>query len=177
MTPTADGTKISSRVVEPFGPTGGTLVPTTVAGMEPALQQLIDERSIIDLVGRYCWAIDSLDRPALERVFLPDATAVLGAGELHGIDAIWGRINGVLSRLDTSQHVLGSHVVEIHGDTADSRCYFVAQHVRHEAEGGPHYVVAGSYVDQLVRTADGWRIKHRVLTTIWTDGNPKVFGD
>lgn len=168
--------KIHCSAVGPFDPTMGTLVPTTVHDMDQALQQLIDQRDIIDLVGRYCWAIDSLDRPALERVFLPDATAVLGAGELHGIDAIWGRIHGVLSQLDTSQHVLGSHVVEVDGDNADSRCYFVAQHVRHGVEGGPHYVVAGSYVDQLVRTPEGWRIKHRVLTTIWTDGNPKVFG-
>ncbi|MEY4373066.1 MAG: hypothetical protein RL219_1835 [Actinomycetota bacterium] len=145
--------------------------------MDPSLQKLVDERSIIDLVGRYCWAIDNLDRPALERVFLPDATAVLGSGELQGRDAIWTRIHGVLSRLDTSQHVLGSHVVEVDGDTARSRCYFVAQHVRQSAEGGPHYVVAGSYQDDVVRTPDGWRIKHRLLTTIWTEGNPRVFAD
>ena len=28
--------------------------------------------------------------------------------------------------------------------------------------------------DDVVRTAEGWRIRHRVLTTIWTEGNPVV---
>ena len=139
------------------------------------MQRLLDERAIIDLTARYCWAIDSLDRLALERVFLPDATAILGSGLITGFDAIWVRINGALSPLDTSQHVLGSHIVEVDGDQATSRCYFVAQHVRTAADGGPHYVVAGKYVDDVVRTDDGWRIKHRVLTTIWTEGNMKVF--
>jgi hypothetical protein len=145
--------------------------------MDPALQHLVDERAIIELTSRYCWAIDSLDRPALEAVFLPEATAVLGAVECRGIEAIWHHINAKLGRLDTSQHVLGSHVVVLDGDTATSRCYFVAQHVRRGLEGGPHFVVAGSYVDDVVRTPAGWRIAHRVLTTLWTEGNPKVLAD
>ncbi len=139
------------------------------------MQRLLDERAIIDLTARYCWAIDSLDSSALKRVFLPDATAILGSGPITGFDAIWARIYGVLSPLDTSQHVIGSQIVEVDGDEGQSRCYFVAQHVRSAAEGGPHYVVAGKYVDDVVRTTDGWRIKHRVLTTIWTEGNVKVF--
>ena len=127
------------------------------------------------LTARYCWAIDSLDRSELEQCFMPDATAVLGTGMVSGIEAIWSRIHGVLSLLDASQHVLGSHLVDVHGDEARSRCYFVAQHIKHKAEGGPHYVVAGKYEDDMVRTTDGWRIKHRVLTSIWTEGNLQMF--
>jgi hypothetical protein len=143
--------------------------------MDAELQRLVDERAIIDLTARYTWAIDSLDRSALERVFLPDATAVLGAGEVTGFEAIWGRIHSVLSRLDASQHVLGSQLVEVEGDTGQSRCYFVAQHIRSGLQGGPHYIVAGKYEDDVVRTPAGWRIKRRVLTTIWTEGNPQLF--
>lgn len=143
--------------------------------MDAALQHLLDERAIMNLAARYCWAIDTLDRSELEQVFLPDATAVLGLTSVAGIDAIWNRIHGVLSRLDCSQHVLGSHLVEVHGDEGRSRCYFVAQHVRAAAPGGAHWVVAGKYEDDVVRTPGGWRIKHRVLTSIWTEGNPDVF--
>jgi hypothetical protein len=35
-------------------------------------------------------------------------------------------------------------------------------------------VVAGRYEDRLVRTADGWRIAHRELITMWTAGNLAV---
>jgi hypothetical protein len=142
--------------------------------MDDELRRLLDERSIMDVTARYCWAIDGLDRAALDSVFLPDATAVLGGGFQRGVAEIWARVHGVLSTLDTSQHVLGSQVVEVDGDTATSKCYLIAQHIRAAAEGGPHYVVAGSYEDDLVRTPEGWRIKHRVLTSIWTEGNPKV---
>ncbi|NBV82245.1 MAG: nuclear transport factor 2 family protein, partial [Actinobacteria bacterium] len=48
------------------------------------------------------------------------------------------------------------------------------QHIRKEAKNGPHYVVAGEYLDQLVRTPDGWRIKYRILNTLWTEGNREV---
>ena len=41
-------------------------------------------------------------------------------------------------------------------------------------EGGDNYIIAGRYDDRVVRTPDGWRIAHRVLTVDWTEGNPAV---
>jgi hypothetical protein len=35
-------------------------------------------------------------------------------------------------------------------------------------------VVAAEYLDNLVRTPDGWRIKYRILNTLWTEGNREV---
>ena len=35
-------------------------------------------------------------------------------------------------------------------------------------------MVAGRYEDRLVRTDAGWRIAHRTLTVMWTDGNVAV---
>ena len=67
-----------------------------------------------------------------------------------------------------------NHQVQVDGDTARHRCQMQAQHVRHGADGGPNYIVAGRYEDELVRTADGWRIAHRDLVIVWTDGNIRV---
>ena len=62
------------------------------------------------------------------------------------------------------------------GDTATCRCYLHAQHTLHGTPGGDNFIIAGRYVDDLVRTADGWRITHRVLHFDWNEGNPKVTG-
>ena len=134
-----------------------------------------DELAIVAVAVAYTWALDEHDWDALDDVFVPDATAILGhPPELVGRGAIKRRIRDALSPLDDSHHLVGNHQVRVDGDSAAHRCYLHAQHVRRAADGGPHYVVAGRYVDRLVRTADGWRIAHRDLVVMWTEGNVAV---
>lgn len=142
---------------------------------ETELQRLLDERAIVDVAVRYCWALDTRDWDALGEVFLPDSTADLADGiVLVGLDAIVARCRAALTPLDDSQHIVSTHQVDVEGDTATHRCYLHAQHVRHGVEGGATYVVGGRYEDRLVRTADGWRITNRDLTMMWTEGNLAV---
>ena len=139
------------------------------------INRLLDERNIVALATAYTWALDQHRWEDLSGVFAPDATATLGGPEpLVGIDAIIGRIRAALEPLDDSQHLVGNHEVLIDGATATHRCYLHAQHIRHAAAGGPHYIVAGRYEDDLARIGDGWRITHRNLHVMWTDGNPAV---
>lgn len=142
--------------------------------MESALQEHLDRQAVKDVTIAYCWALDRHEFDRLSEVFLPDATARLGDEECDGIDAIIARVTRALGPLDDSQHIISNHEVAIDGDTATSRCYLHAQHVRRTADGGPNFVVAGRYEDRLERTPAGWRIRRRVLTTMWTDGNPRV---
>jgi len=139
------------------------------------LQTLLDEREIRNLAFRYCRALDTKNWPLLDEVFLPDATAELGTPTtLDGIDAIRTRIRTALEHLDDSQHLVGNHEITVDGDVATHRCYLQAQHIRAAAVGGPNYIVAGRYEDRLTRTSQGWRISHRTLTVMWTDGNVAV---
>ena len=129
---------------------------------------------IIDLTIAYCWALDERNWDALRNVFLAEAQAELGAGVENGVDAIITRVSGVLTPLDASQHFVSNHQVAVDGDRATCRCYLHAQHVRKAAAGGRLYLVAGGYEDELVRTPAGWRIGHRRLVVVWTEGNPGV---
>jgi ketosteroid isomerase-like protein len=136
------------------------------------LQRLLDERAIVDVAVRYCWALDTRDWAALGDVFLPDATAGLGTGaELVGLEAIAARCSAALTPLDDSQHIVSTHQVSVDGNTATHRCYLHAQHTRHAAGSGANYVIGGRYEDRLVRTPNGWRIAHRDLVMMWTEGN------
>ena len=80
----------------------------------------------------------------------------------------------MLEPLRVSQHLLGSFEIEVAEETASSRCYFQAQHLRPGLAGGDSFILAGTYEDALVRTAEGWRIRHRKLVATWQDGNPDV---
>lgn len=139
------------------------------------VQTLLDDHEIRHLAFRYCRALDTKDWALLDDVFVADATAELGTSTtLVGIEAIRARITGALAHLDDSQHLVGNHEIAVDGDTATHRCYLQAQHVRSAASGGPNYIVAGRYEDRLARTEVGWRITHRTLTVMWTDGNVAV---
>ncbi len=139
------------------------------------LNRLIDERNIVAVATAYTWALDQHRWDDLRDVFAPDATATLGSDELLvGADAIIGRIRKALEFLDDSQHLVGNHEITLDGDAATHRCYLHAQHIRREAPGGPHYIVAGRYEDDMARTADGWRITHRNLAVMWIEGNRRV---
>ena len=131
---------------------------------------LEDHRAIIELTAVYCFALDEKDFETLRDVFLPEATAQLGSSSQDGIDEIIGRISGTLDRFDGSQHIVSTHQVAIDGDTATCRCYLYAQHMRPAGEEPPLLTVGGRYDDRLVRTADGWRIAHRTLTSLWREG-------
>jgi len=133
-----------------------------------------DRADIIEVTHNYCWALDRNQWHELDDVFLPDATALLGARECADREGIKQVCSNALTKLDDSQHIVATHQIQVDGDTATSRCYLHAQHIRKIDDGSSHYVVAGRYEDDLVRTADGWRIKHRTLVVMWTEGNLKV---
>jgi len=142
---------------------------------DDTLRSLLDERDIVALAARYCRALDTKDWPLLSEVFLPDATAELGVPNLlEGIDAIRHRIRTALEFLDDSQHLVGNHEVTVDGDTGTHRCYLQAQHIREVPDGSPNYMIAGRYEDRVQRTPDGWRLAHRTLTVMWSEGNLAV---
>jgi 3-phenylpropionate/cinnamic acid dioxygenase small subunit len=60
------------------------------------------------------------------------------------------------------KHVVSQPLVDVDGDTATSRCYFMVVVAEPPAQL-PHLVIFGRYVDRLRRDADGrWRISKRI---------------
>lgn len=138
------------------------------------LQQLVDQKSIADLLVSYTAALDTRDWQRLERCFTRDPVFVHPGGRLEGFAAILARTSAALEPLDATQHLLGNVVVEVDGDAGRATSYFQAQHVRAGTPGGDTYLIAGSYADTLARTPAGWRIAERTQTCLWRDGNRAV---
>ncbi len=135
-----------------------------------------DQQAIIDLAIANTWALDTRQFDQLNAVFAVDATAELHGVRCDGRDAIIARIERPMARLDATQHLVGNHQVHVDGDTATHRCYLQSQHVKHGTQGGDNYLIGGVYEDRLARTPEGWRITHRTMTAVWTDGNRAVIG-
>ena len=142
--------------------------------MDHDVQRLIDRQEIADLCVRYTFALDTKDWALLGSCFTGTPAFVHPGGRLEGFEAILARARGALESLDASQHLLGNVVTDVDGDTGHATSYFQAQHVRTGTPGGDTYIIAGSYTDTLVRTADGWKIAERVQIYLWRDGNRAV---
>lgn len=141
---------------------------------EPARSPEADWLAIVRLTHDYCWAIDSRRWDDLREVFDPGVEADLGAGPIHGVDAVIERVSSVLGGLDVSQHTVSTHQIRVDGDLATGRCAVLAQHVRRGTEGGSKFLFAGWYDDEFRRGATGWRITRRRIVASWTDGNRAV---
>ena len=141
---------------------------------EKQIHQLEEKQKIVDLTIAYTWIIDHGPRERLREIFTENAVFIIDTRHLNGIDEIRGKIERTLGGLSSSQHIVSNHQVSIDGDTATSRCYLHAQHTLTGTEGGDNYVMAGRYIDKLVRVDSEWLIAERQLMLDWTEGNNRV---
>lgn len=129
-----------------------------------------DRQAIIDVAVAYGRIIDAGAFEELDQVFIPGATAQLGGDGQRGIDEIRERLQFALGRFERWEHHLADHEVVIVGDEATARCSVTAHHLRSSGAGPPVYTIVGTYEDQLIRTAAGWRIVHRSLVVSHSEG-------
>jgi hypothetical protein len=147
-------------------------MPTDTA----ALYRLLDLQDIQRALAIYVIALDSRELSLFDQCFTPDAEiALAGMGRMTP-EGYRQMAEAGLGALDATQHHIGLPLINLDGDRADARCYFMAQHVRNALAPNPCLLIGGWYTDSLVRTGAGWRIARREGTALWYDGNPLVLG-
>lgn len=138
---------------------------------DTTLEELAAKQAITELASRYAIALDNRDWDGLRDVFTADVVMSFAhIGERHGPDAIIRVCMDALLSLTSSQHLIGTVLTRYDGRKASSTSYFQAQHVLADR----HFLVGGTYVDELIRTDGGWRITRRVQTVGWTTGDSHV---
>ena len=136
------------------------------------LAAVVDRLAIQDLLVRYCKAIDTKDWDLLDTVFVPDAHVdYTSSGGVQGAyPEVRAWLAQVLPNFPVSQHAVSNFDIRIDGDRAQSRVYFYNPMGRPKPEGGVSmFFIGGYYVDELVRTEDGWRIAQRIEQQAWAD--------
>lgn len=135
-------------------------------------QNFADHLEIQQVINLYASAIDKHQWSALDGVFTDDAVAnFIGIGVFEGRQAIADLIASVLTQCSATQHLIGNINIVVSGDTATATCYLSALHVGLGDYAAETLTVWGEYSDELVRTANGWRIAHRTLTSLHATGD------
>ena len=65
----------------------------------------------------------------------------------------------------------------LRGDTAKAKVHYYAVHKGLNKYDGEIYSMWGEYVDDLVRTPAGWRVKNRLYRSIMTEGPVVTYKD
>ena len=126
---------------------------------EAALQTLLDERELRDLVQGMPKALDGRDWDAYGALFLEDAVFDFnGMDERAGREAITDGPKSDLSPFfEATYHHMGQIYYDIDGDEAKVTAYCVAYHLPKAKGYKDHADVGGMYHVTAKRTPDGWR--------------------
>ena len=138
------------------------------------LRALSDIVEIQQLLAAYVFAIDAKDFDALDRVFTPDATfdySVTG-GETGDYAKIKPWLKKALAPFPVTQHLIGLPLIRLDGDKATARTMLFNP----MQLGGDHlFFVGATYIDDLIRTPEGWRITRRAEADPWVKDPPQNF--
>jgi len=139
--------------------------------LEETVRQLSDKQAIVDLNHRLCHLIDSfeLDR-MVEEVFAVDGSDDHGEGPVVGRAAIRAWYEDSTANVAAVSHNICNAIVEVEGDHASMRSNVITwTWMLATAERGPlraaDYGLSLTYVDELSRYPEGWRIDSRLLVS------------
>lgn len=136
------------------------------------VEQAAIERACSRLITAYARATDLSDGRAAAALFAQDGQLDMPGGRsFRGRDEIARRVDEQ-PQGQVSRHLLAN--IAIHAESADratGSLYVTMYRAQRPDSGGPlpldgPYLI-GEYQDEYRRTAEGWRIAHRRLTTIF----------
>lgn len=145
--------------------------------LEQRVRQLEDQEEIRQVLVRYGEYLDARDYAAYASLFASDGNWTGGFGTATGPAEIEALLEENLGRVEpgfvnkSNFHLMTTMVVHVNGDTAtaNSRYTFFTAN----AESRPNVLLAGRYVDALVRENGAWKIKRRTTHGVipFRDGN------
>jgi hypothetical protein len=133
---------------------------------------------IADAVARFLLALDDHEwaqvEAALDVTVKRDYSSLFG-GEPDAIagPALVAEWRGMLTGLDSHQHLTGPAVVDLSGDEASADVHVVGTHVL-EGDPGSPWVIGGTYRFGLRRRDERWRIAAIKLDTRWQTGDAAI---
>lgn len=125
-----------------------------------------DEAAIVRVLTRYATGIDRCDWPLFRSCWTDEVDLDYGdVGHFTDPDAFTSLFSQLHDPMGPTYHRLSNVVVAVDGDTATARTYVHAVLMMTSEPNASWVEAVGHYDDELVRTADGWRIRKRVTVT------------
>ncbi|MGA5068106.1 nuclear transport factor 2 family protein [Streptomyces exfoliatus] len=148
---------------------------TETAGTAVTTDTALDTAAITRLFDRYLRSLDDrggFDETWAASFFTEDATTSTPAGDVRGRDAIASNVRMAMGLFDRTVHFSSNYLIELDGDRATLLGNQLSTHVL--AGDGGLFVSGGRTENELVRTAEGWRLSRADLHIAWKQGNPPV---
>jgi len=124
---------------------------------------LEDKEAIRELFSEYCFRMDDGDYAGVAALFTEDGEWLATYSQARGHAEISALLAHNIPPRDSGivrKHYVMNDRIRVAGNTATSR----ASYLVFVGEGnGPEPIVAGCYIDELVKGADGWRFRSRRL--------------
>lgn len=138
-----------------------------------------DFNDITRRVYEYAYGIDTRDWRLYRSIFTDeihmDFKSYNGApGNTMKADDWVSGCRRLFDNLDATQHTMTNPLVDVSGDTARCRMYMQAEHFLQNRAGDAGFALGGYYDDQLIRTAEGWKIRAVTLNVLWNRGNRHI---
>ncbi len=139
------------------------------------LDRALDILEIQQLLATYVYTIDAKDYDGLDQVFTPDAVIDYSAtgGAKGDYPTIKAWLTTALAPFAQTQHLIGLPLIRIEGGQASVRTMLFNP----MRKDGALFFIGATYVDDLVRTAEGWRIRRRVEADAWVKDAPDPGGE
>jgi hypothetical protein len=156
-----------------------TLLSNKFAIAQPSTQILnstIDRDTIINAVNQIAIMADLRNWEACQAAFSDrvetDYTSLTGGqpSTVNAEDLVNSWETFFSQTFKVTQHLIGSHVVTITGDTATCLSNFQAHHVYLDTTKGT-WTLGGVYEHGLIQTPEGWKVNRMKMTWTWESGN------
>jgi hypothetical protein len=142
-----------------------------------------DRAAIVDLQGRYLFALDFQDAATYASTFAEDGILDWARGEIKGRKAIYEFISsGIYNPARSaekgkwpaaSRHFITNQVIKVEGNTARARTYWF-QATNNAADRGSMVLgLFGHYEDELVKIDGQWYFKRRAIYNEGLEGRHK----
>ena len=135
-------------------------------------EQLGDRLAITDVVNSMGTLADLGQYDRLQQLFtdevIVDYTSLF-PGEIQNISSeqLMTQWQSTLPGFDATQHMITNHQITVDGDEATAVAYVRATHKL----GDAMWVVRGYYVDELVRTDEGWKLQAIQYNASYEEGD------
>ena len=122
---------------------------------------LEDKEAIRGLLSEYCFRMDEFRFAELGALFTEDGEWIARYARARGPAEIAALMARNIPAEPKRKHFIMNSLIRLDGDRASARTSYLV--VLQASGSGLVPSVAGTYEDQLVRRADGWRFRERRL--------------
>ena len=136
-----------------------------VSALRPDMSgvQSPDEKSIHELLTEYCYCYDAGNIDRVLALFTDDAVVSNATGIHRGIDEIRSNYIDFVAKRKFGFHFVTNMTIRLaeSRQEAVSTSYLVTLNVKND---GQLALVAGSYIDRLLKAGDHWKFSQRRIT-------------